>query len=123
MTKNEYMALLDDALESAAKNAEQQLGRSVPRNFVIQLHGFAPEPRTLTKQATLDELYIGPEKLYRVIDVAVRRVDCESCTVFMSISGHSPCAFDQTWNQPPGSGPFKQVIASTVEISLLRPSP
>ena len=70
---------------------------------------------TLRKEAVIDEIYLGPDQFYRVIDVAVRRVDAEGCTVFMAISGHAPCAFEQTWNQPPGSGPFKQVIASIIE--------
>jgi len=53
---------------------------------------------------------------FRVINVAVRRVSKDAAVVFMGISGHAPTSFDQTWNQPPGSGPFKQVLSDEISV-------
>jgi hypothetical protein len=116
MTKEEFKTLFEHALETAAQNAEKKLGRPVPRQFEIEMHGLAPHSRILQKDDALDEIYIGPDRFYRIIDISVRRVSKDVCTVFMGISGHTPGALSQTWNQPPGSGPFKQVFTDKMEL-------
>jgi hypothetical protein len=117
VTKDEFKTLFESALELAARNAETKLGRPVPRQYEIELHGGAPTTRILRKQDAFEELYLGPDRFYRIIDVAVRRISAGICTVFMSVSGHPPGSLDQTWNRPPGSGPFKQVLADEIEVS------
>lgn len=117
MTKEEFKALFEQALEAAAKNAETKLGRPVPRMFEIEMHGLAPGPRILKKDDAFEEIYLGPDRFYRIIDLAVRRVAKDACTVFMGISGHTPGPLNQTWDQPPGSGPFKQVLADEVKVT------
>ena len=114
MTESELKAIFERALTIAAENAEKQLDRPVPRSFEIELHGLSTTSRTITKDQALREIYIGPERLYRIIDVSVVRVSRDVCTVFMRVSGHTPGSWDETWNQPPGSGPFKQLVASEI---------
>ena len=36
--------------------------------------------------------------------------------IFARVSGHAPGSFDQTWNEPPGTGPFKQLIAEHIRV-------
>jgi hypothetical protein len=36
-------------------------------------------------------------------------------TIFMRVSGHRPDTFAKTWNQPVGSGPFKQLLPEKME--------
>ena len=117
MTRDEFQLLFDRALEIAAQNAEKVLGRPVSRTFEIEVHGLAPKVRLMEKDAAFDGIYLGPERFYRIIDLSVRHVSKDLTTVFMRISGHSPAPFDQTWNQPPGSGPFKQLLAAKIEVS------
>ena len=105
------------ALEIAARNAEKQLGFPVPRQFEIEMHGLCRHSRMLSKEEAFEQIYLGPDLFYRVINVAVRRVGKHASTVFMGISGHAPCPLDQTWNQPPGSGPFKQVLSIEIELT------
>lgn len=116
MTKNEFLSLFENALELAAKNAETFLGYAVPRTFEIEFHGLSSSSRLLSKESAFDKLYLGPDKFYRLIDISVRKISDQVCTVFLRISGHSPSAFDQTWNQPIGSGPFKQLLATQIEV-------
>ena len=71
----------------------------------------------MPKDDAVEEVYLGPDRFYQVIDVAVRRVSKDACTVFMGVSGHPPGSLNQTWNQPHGSGPFKQVVADEVKVS------
>lgn len=117
MTKEHFKALFESALEIAAENAEMKLGHSVPRNFEIQLHGLAPQQRLLTKEGAFEAIYLGPDRFYRVIDLAVVSVSNKISTVFMRLSGHQPGTLEQTWDQPPGSGPFKQLLADEVKLT------
>jgi len=53
---------------------------------------------------------------HRIIDVAVIKVSRNENTIFMRASDHTPSTFDKTWNNPPGSGPFKQLISQKIEF-------
>ena len=116
MTKSEYLSIFETALDVAAKNAESMLGFPIPKMYEIGFHGLAPSSRSLSKEAAFEALYLGPDRFFRIIDISVRRVSNQVCTVFLRVSSHPPGSFDQTWNQPAGSGPFKQVLASEIEV-------
>ncbi len=117
MNKEEFKVLFERALEVAAQNAEEKIGHAVPREFEIEFHGKAPNPRILRKEEALEEIYIDADRFYRIINVAVRRISKGVTTVFVGISGHAPGRFDQTWNRPSGSGPFKQVLANDLRLA------
>jgi hypothetical protein len=57
-----------------------------------------------------------PDRFYGIIDVSVKSVSPVVTRVFVGASGHPPDAFERTWNQPPGMGPFKQAVAHRIEI-------
>lgn len=88
----------------------------MPRTFEIEMHGLVPRSSVLTKEDVLEAIYLGPARFYRIIDVAVCQVGKDFCTVFLTVSGHEPGTFSQTWNQPPGSGPFKQVLSDEIKV-------
>jgi hypothetical protein len=116
MTKEEFRLLFERALEIAAENAERQVGGPVPRSFEIEMHGVGPHPKIMKKDDTFEAIYLGPDRFYRIIDVSVTRVSKEVSTVFICISGHNAGPLNETWNQPPGSGPFKQLLATEVAV-------
>ncbi len=116
MTKDEFKELFDGALKSAAAHAEQRLNRQLPTDFQIMLHGAGHRGDLLSPSEAVDALFLGENKFYRVIDVAVVAVSDQFTRVFVSASGHEPGSFEQTWNEPPGSGPFKQVFSKEIEI-------
>ena len=116
MSKEEFKTLFEHALEVAAQNAEKKLGRPVPRQFDFAMGGLGPNSRLLKKDEAFEEIYLGPDRFYRIIDLSVCRVSKDACTVYMVISGHTPGPLSQTWNQPAGSGPFKQVLADEVTL-------
>jgi hypothetical protein len=116
MTKKEFSALYEKALELAARNIELKYGQYIPRLFEIEFHGFSPTKRILTKESSLEEIYINENSFYRIIDVSVIKVHQLVITVFIKISGHAPGSFDRTWNDPQGYGPFKQILADHVEF-------
>jgi hypothetical protein len=114
MTREEFMALFEQSLEEAARNAETKLGRAVPRSFEIVLRPNPPYPGMMTVDEACDKVYLGRDRFYLIIDLAVVRVSLDAVVVYMRPSGHEPGPFDQTWNQPPGTGPFKQLLSNDI---------
>jgi hypothetical protein len=121
MTKEEFRQLFEAALETAAKNAEQQLGQSIPHWYRVQLHGAKHAGDVMTIDAAVHALYLGEDRFYRIIDVAITGVSRQFSTAFVRASAHKPSSFEDTWNEPPGSGPFKQLIAEEITITSLAP--
>ena len=70
----------------------------------------------MTPAEVLEVLYLGPDTFFRIVDVAVLRVLSDRCVVFMRVSGHRPGSFSESWNQPEGSGPFKQIDSETIGV-------
>ncbi len=116
MTKSEFQHLFGAALDVAAKNAERQLGHKVPQHFEVSLHGAGHSGTLMDPVTAIDKLYLGEGKFYRIIDIAVVEVSRRVTTVFVRASDHSPGTWDQTWDDPPGSGPFKQLLPREIKI-------
>src|SRR5688572_8311656 len=118
MTKTEFRRLFLRALEAAAESADERLGRRIPRSFDIELHATGASGRTISIAQALDHIYLGNDRFYKIIDVAIRRVLPGKSVAFVRVSGHPPGPFNQTWD-PSDLGPFKQVIATTIEQSSI----
>lgn len=116
MNKQKFSQLFANSVELAIQKAEKRLGFKLPRSYQIQLYGAGSSGLLLEPACALDRLYLSEDKFYRIIDVAVVKVSKQSVTVFVRASGHKPTPFAQTWNQPLGSGPFKQINAMKIEV-------
>jgi hypothetical protein len=116
MLKSEFKQRFNDALELAAVSAEQRLGKKVCRNFRVRLYGAGHSGDLLDPAEAVDSLYLGENKFYRIIDVSIIEVGSGFSTVFVRASSHKPASFERTWNNPPGSGPFKQLIAERIKV-------
>ena len=114
MNKSEFNQAFLSALEEAAIYAESSLGRRIPRNFVIELHGAGTSGAQMSPEDALDALFIDERRFYRIIDVAVIEVAPNQTTVFVRASGHQPAPLEQTWGG--ASGPFKQIQAEEIRL-------
>jgi len=119
MTKNDFRELLLRALNSAAENAEAKLAKPVPRSFVIELHAPGSMDRTVSLDEAVDQIYLGCDRFYRIIDVAIKELLPGKSVVFARVSGHPPAEFSKTWD-PASLGPFKQIIAEKIEDRSVR---
>lgn len=115
MSQEDFKNLFLNAINIAMKNAEKQLGRQISQNVRISLHGLGHQGDTVDFDKAVEVLYLGEDKFYRIIDVAVYEITDEYSRIFIRVSGHNPVSFEQTWNTPIGSGPFKQIIAQIQE--------
>jgi hypothetical protein len=108
----EFTSLLLLVLEDASDSAEVQFQVPIARNFVVELHGSEHAGVPMSTDEAARAVYLGPDIFYRLIDVGVKGTDGKSTTIFMRVSDYPPGPFEKTWNQPPGRGPFKQVMAA-----------
>lgn len=118
MKKQQFRQLFDLFLEEAAQDAEIVLGCKMPRVFEVLLNGSGYSNYLTTVATACDQLYLGEDKFYRVIDIGVVAVSKEKITIFVRASSHSPTGFENTWNTPMGSGPFK-LLGTALHIKLL----
>jgi hypothetical protein len=109
MTKSEFRALFSRALNTAAENAEVKVATPIPRSFLIELHAFGCDDRLISVDEAVDKIYVGSDRFYRIIDVALKEVLPNESIVFVRVSGHPPDIFNSTWD-PTGTGPFKQIV-------------
>jgi hypothetical protein len=114
MIKSRFRSLFLRALNAAAESAEVRLAKPVPRSFLIELHAPASPGRVISVEQAVDQLYLGSDRFYRIIDVAIRRLLPETAIAFVRVSGHQPASFSETWD-PSDLGPFKQIIADSIE--------
>jgi hypothetical protein len=119
MTKEQFRELFLRALDKAADNAQRNLTDPVPRTFLIELHAPGMSDVPVNADAALEKLYLGSDRFYRVIDVAVIKVLPGRTLVFVRVSGHAPGGFSDTWNTD-DLGPFKQLSAEHVEDLRVR---
>jgi hypothetical protein len=117
MNKAQFSALFESALNQAADNARAQTNRPNPRHFIVKLYGAGHGGDLMTPDQAIEALYISDDKFYRIIDVSATDFGIETATFFVRASDHEPSSFDKTWNKPPGSGPFKQLIAQNITFS------
>ena len=116
MKPEEFSQLFMDALELAAENAKQELQIAVPRDFRIMFSGAGHDRDLMEIEDALFKLYLGEDIFYHVIDVAVVEVHPERTIVFVRPSNHQPGPWEQTWNKPPGWGPFNQLLSLRIKI-------
>jgi hypothetical protein len=116
MERDEFEALFHSHLAEATEDAESRLGRKVPEEITIELHGAGFSGKEMSPSRAAGILFLGRDKFYRVIDISAVRVSAEKTTIFVRVSGHTPGRFEQTWNSPSGSGPFKLLKPVQIEV-------
>lgn len=70
----------------------------------------------MTLDEAVDEIYLGEEKFYLIIDIGITELRRQETIAITRVSGHKPGSFDQTWNDPPGNGPFKVIIPAKIQV-------
>lgn|ERR1700722_7250261 len=113
MTKTGFRKLFVRALNSAAELAEAHQGHQFPRSFSIELHAPGAAGAVMSIDQAIDRLYLGPDRFFRVIDIAIKQQRGAKSMAFVRVSGHKPTDYSATWD-PAGLGPFKQMIAEPV---------
>jgi len=114
MSRREFELLFRRKLDEARELAEAKLGRPLPSNLGVLRGSPKSDGRRISVEEAMSELFLSETEFYRIIDLVVVEVSATTTRVWARESGHRPAAFEATWNQPPGSGPFKQLIAEQI---------
>jgi hypothetical protein len=114
MTKSDFREMFRRALNGAAANAETKLAKPVPRTFLIELHAPGSSGQVASFDEAVNELYLGSDRFYRIIDVAIKEVLPGESVAFVRVSGHTPAEFSKTWD-PSALGPFKEIAAERID--------
>ena len=109
MTKNDFRELFQRALNVAAENVEGKVAKPISRSFLIELHAPGSSGRLVKIDEALDHIYLGCDRFYRIIDIAIKELLPGESVAFVRVSGHPPDEFSKTWD-PSGTGPFKQIL-------------
>jgi hypothetical protein len=109
MTKSEFRELFQRVLNVAADNAEAKMAKPISRSFLVRLHAFGYDDRLISVDEAIDKIYLGSDRFYRIIDIAIEEVLAKESVAFVRVSGHSPDALSATWD-PAGLGPFKPIV-------------
>jgi hypothetical protein len=120
MTKIEFQDLFQRVLNAAAEDAEAHVALPIPRSFLIKLHAFGLDERTISVDEAVNRIYLGSNLFYRVIDVAIGEVLPRESVAFVRVSGHSPDEFSATWD-PGGFGPFKHIVFGKIVDRRVHP--
>jgi hypothetical protein len=94
------------------------VGRRIPRSFLIELHAPTSAGEVMSVDEAVNRIYLGDDRFYRIIDIAIKKIASDHTIVFVQVSGHPPGQFSQTWD-PAHFGPFKQIFAQTIEDQKL----
>jgi predicted hydrolase (HD superfamily) len=112
MEFEQFRELFLSALQLAIKNAETNLGKAIPQDFIILLHGAGHAGNEISADAAAQALYIDENHFYRIIDVAVQQISTTQTYIFVRVSGHPPASLAETVNYALGYGAFKQLLAA-----------
>ena len=114
MDKDEFTTRFADELESAARAVEERLGGHVARVYEIAFG----EPRRrplIDVETAIQMLSRDAPRFPRIVDLSVIGLRDAATIVFVRPSDHTPTLWEETWNVPPGRGPFKTLVASEVD--------
>ena len=115
--RQEFKAYFDDALNAAAAQAEKRFGVNVPQDKFVELHGAGHGGDRMAPEAAADALYLGPERFYKLIDVAIKWIEGDAAVAFVVVAGFDPCPWEATLD-PGGLGPFKTMLSADIREPL-----
>lgn len=122
ISRDHFMGLLRQAVDSTMRKAQEDVGERLPQDYCYQLSERAKEER-LTVGEVVDALFHGGH-IPRLIDIAVRGIAINGqVVVWLRPSAHPWVAdVNSTWD-PSGLGPFKVVGLLIPSFLWERPRP
>jgi hypothetical protein len=109
MQKDEFARRFRNSIEEARTQAAGVLGESLPVENIVHLIGHSGKPTAnVSVEEAINDLYLGDDKTYRVIDVAVLKVNGGRTLILVRPTSHEPSQV--MWDTPVGSGPFKVMV-------------
>ena len=101
--------LLEQCIATTVKEVQQQVSEPLPTLLYMGLGAFGQHGKELSLDEIIPFLY-RDGTFPRVVDIAVHGIKDERTFIWIRPSGHEYVNdFSQTWNRPPGMGPFNNI--------------
>jgi hypothetical protein len=109
ITREVLRDLLDQCIDMTLKTVQGEVAEPLPEQICLELATFGRSGRTSSLEEVLSLLYINGT-FPRVVDIAIKGIARECTIIWIRPSGHAYVSdITDTWNQPPGMGPFKSI--------------
>jgi hypothetical protein len=109
ITREMLRDLLFRCIDMTLKSVQREVTEPLPQQLCFELAAFGQAGREISLEEVLSFIYVNGT-FPRIIDVAIRGTT-EKCTlIWIRPSSHAYVNnIADTWNQPPGMGPFKSI--------------
>lgn len=123
LTQETFRDLLLECIRITMDTAQKDIADSLPEKLSLELAAFGQVGKITALDEVLSFLYVQGT-FPRVIDVAVKGITKDATLIWIRPSAH-PYVNDirETWNQPPGTGPFKSIGLMLPKSIWDRPRP
>lgn len=123
LTKEIFRDLLLECIRITTDTAQKDVAEPLPEKLSLELAAFGQAGKITTLDEVLSFLYVQGT-FPRIVDVAVKGVTKDATLIWIRPSAH-PYVSDirETWNQPPGMGPFKSIGLMLPKSLWDRPRP
>lgn len=109
VTEETVRKLFEQCIKTAIEEAQQQISEPLPTRFYLGFEAFGQHGKELSIDEVISFLY-RDGAFPRIVDIAVRGIRDGRTFIWIRPSSHQYVKdFSQTWNTPPGMGPFKCV--------------
>lgn len=112
MNQTEFKELFRNKVYEAIAAAPELEKNAAGKEWRFEVHGGGQQGQVFDFDAALDVIFIDDSRFYPTIDIGLRHVSNDTALFFLGVSGREPVPFGETWNHPPGGGPFKVVVSS-----------
>lgn len=109
LTKETFRDLLLECIRITMDTAQKDIADPLPEKWSLELAAFGQAGKIASLDEVLAFLYVQGT-FPRIVDIAVRGFTKDATLIWIRPSAH-PYVSDikETWNQPPGMGPFKSI--------------
>jgi hypothetical protein len=123
LSREQFEALLDAAVERTVEVAQRDVAEPLPPSRRYRLRSFGFDDEDLSLDAIADLLYFDGT-FPPIVDVSVRGIAGDATLIWLIVPGYPwTSELEQTWNDPPGSGPFKSLGLILPGSTWSRPRP
>ena len=105
MDRDQFGTLFISSVAAAIRQGAPEL-EPIPTRLTVELHGAGHPGDLMSVEEAIRALYLGPEIMYRIIDIGLLDAGPDEARLFARASDHKAASWDETWD-PAGSGPFK----------------
>jgi hypothetical protein len=119
MTREEFTAFTEGAIEDALQLAEERVGKQISRNIAFKWLGSEEDPiRDGIVEAIVGRVYQDDEHIYPCVDIGVMDLlDDGSPVIMAAVAGFAPRPFCKNWTGR--DGPYVRILGNAFVLKAL----